>query len=98
MSLRTTPLPSGGSVTVATGAGVDAFRLLAIRGMLRLEKLGMKNSRGPLRPRIALEFGLKPRNSHDVFLARVEELLAEAKAKVAAENAAEVAIEKAMQP
>lgn len=98
MSIRTTPLSGGGSVTVATGAGVGAFRLLAIRGMLRLEKLGMKNSRGPLRPRIALEFGLKPRDSHDTFLDRVEELLAEAKAKVDAENAAEVAIEKAMQP
>jgi hypothetical protein len=98
MSIRTTPLPTGGSVTVATGAGIDAIRLLSMRGMLKLEKLGMKHSRGALRPRIAKELGLSPRASHDTYLAAIEKLLDAAKQKVANENAAEDAIEKAQQP
>lgn len=98
MSIRTTPLANGGSVTVATGAGIAAFRLLSIRGMLKLEKLGMKHSRGAIRPKVAAELGLKPRDSYDTFLARIEECLVLVKAEVAAENAAEIVIEKAMQP
>ncbi len=81
MSIHTTKL--------ATGASVDAFRLLSVRAMLRLEKLGMKNSHGAIRPRLAKKFGLSPRDSYDTYLAHIEKLLAVAKQEVAAENAAE---------
>jgi hypothetical protein len=64
---------------VITGKGIDAFRLLSIKHQLKLEKLGLKSSGGALRPRLAVEFGLKPRDSHDKFIAKIEGMLAEIK-------------------
>lgn len=48
------------------------FRLASIRGQLKLEKAGLKSSGGALRPRLAKEFNLKPRDSHDKFIAAVQ--------------------------
>ena len=47
---------------------IGAVRLLALRGMLRLEKVGLKGSAGAIRPRIAGEFGLSPRAPHDTYI------------------------------
>lgn len=47
---------------IATGAGVVAYRLLALRSMLKLEIVGLKHSGGSIAARIRQEFGLKSRN------------------------------------
>lgn len=60
---------------VFTGEGVDYFRLCSIKHQLRMEKAGMKSSRGALRPRLADEFGLKPRDNHDKYIAHVQGLI-----------------------
>lgn len=56
---------------------VQAVRLLSLRGMLRLEKVGMKTRGGALRPRIAKEFGLSPRAKHDAFIDTINHILAQ---------------------
>ena len=56
---------------------VAVFRLLSLRGMLKLEKVGMKTRGGAIRPRLAEELGLKPRDSYDVYIARVQQLINE---------------------
>jgi len=54
------------------------FRLLQIRGVLKLEKVGMTHSSGlRIRPRIAKEFGLKPRDSYDKYIATVQAVIDE---------------------
>jgi hypothetical protein len=51
----------------------EFFRLLQIRGMLKLEKVGLTHSSGlRIRPRVAKEFGLKPRDSYDKYIAAVQ--------------------------
>lgn len=47
---------------IATGDGIVAYRLLALRSMLALEIKGLKHSRGSIAARIRQEFGLKSRN------------------------------------
>lgn len=61
---------------ISTPAGIQRFRLLSLRGMLKLERAGMKTRGGALRPRIAAEFGLRSRDSYDKFLAVIEAQLA----------------------
>jgi hypothetical protein len=69
--------------------GIAYARLATLKGALKLEKAGMKTKGGALRPRIAAEFGLKPRDSHDAFIAKVQEkmdaLLAQRRAALARE-------------
>lgn len=60
---------------ISTPSGIAAARLLSLRGMLRMEKIGMKSRGGALRPRIAAELGLKARDSHDTFIAAIEKKL-----------------------
>lgn len=62
-------------MTAITGAGIDRFRLLSLRGMLRLEKAGLKTRGGALRPRIAGELGLKPRDNYDKYIAEINSRL-----------------------
>jgi hypothetical protein len=62
--------------TTFTGNGISLFRLASLKGMVKLDKLGMRHSGGPIRPRIAAEFGLKPRDSHDKFIAAIEAKIA----------------------
>lgn len=73
--------------TVVTGPHVELVRWVAIKGVLELEKLGMKGRGGPVRPRIAAELGLKPRDSYDKFIGSVQ-------AKIGAVRAAADAIER----
>ena len=52
---------------------IEFFRLLQIRGMLKLEKAGMTHSSGlRIRPKVNKEFGLKPRDSYDKFIEAVQ--------------------------
>jgi hypothetical protein len=54
--------------TVVTGPHIDVFRWASIKGMVKLESLGMKTRGGAIRPRIAKELGLKPRDSYEKFI------------------------------
>lgn len=69
---------------------VQAFRMLSIRGKLRLESKGLRNLGGATRPKIAAEFGLKPRDSFEKFIAvaqeRIDKLTIELQQAVADEN------------
>lgn len=77
-------IPNGG--TVATGTGVDYMRLASLRGMLRLEAVGMKSSIGPVRPKIAKEFGLKPRAPFADFINAVQAKMKELEPIIQKEN------------
>ena len=44
---------------VITGQGVEIYRLLAIRAALKLEALGMKNSRGSVAQMVKIKYGFK---------------------------------------
>ncbi len=60
------------------------FRLAQLKGALKLESIGLKNAQSPLRPKLAQEFGLKPRAPYDAFIAaikaKMDELIAEKEA------------------
>ncbi len=56
-------------ITATTPDEITYFRFASIKQQLKLEKLGMKSSGGSLRPRLAAEFGLKPRAPHDDYIA-----------------------------
>lgn len=83
-----------GGGTVATGEVVSYVRLASLRGMLRMEKAGMKSRGGALRPRIAAELGLKARDSYDTFIDTVQAKMEELAPKVHAENKAEMEMAK----
>lgn len=70
-----TTSPGGGFT--ATGEGVNYVRLASLKGMLKLESKGLASRSGPLRPRIAAEFGLKPRAPYQDFIKAVEAKMAE---------------------
>ena len=65
-------------ISATTPEAISYVRLASLKGMLKLEKVGMKTRGGALRPRIAAEFGLKARDSHDKFIAKIEQLMEEA--------------------
>ncbi len=71
---------------IATPAGINHFRLASLRGMLKMEKAGMKTRGGALRPRIAEELGLKARDSYDTFLAKIEDLMVESRKAAQAQS------------
>jgi len=54
---------------VLTGNQVTKFRFASIKMQLKMEKVGLKSSGGALRPRLAKEFGLKARDSYDLYIA-----------------------------
>jgi hypothetical protein len=56
---------------------IAAFRLLSLRAQLRLEARGIKSSGGAIRPRIAAEFGLKPRDSYDTYILAINKKIGE---------------------
>ena len=59
------------------------FRLAQLKGVLTLESKGMKGRIGPIRPKIAAEFGLKARDPYEKFIgvikAKMDEMLAQQK-------------------
>lgn len=69
------------SGAIATGpVGTKIFQLLAVKGALRLESLGMKHSSGrSLRKVWALEMGLKSNAKFPEILVKIEEKLVELK-------------------
>lgn len=73
---------SNNQTQVFTGAGINLFRLASLKGQLKLESKGLKSSGGAIRPRIAAEFGLSPRASHEKYIeviqARIDQINADA--------------------
>lgn len=63
--------------TTFTGAGIELFRWKSVRAQLALEMNGMRSSGGPLRPRLAEQLGLKPRDKHQTYIKAVDAKLAE---------------------
>ena len=69
------------SGTMCVGAGVTVFQLLAVKGAIKLEKLGMKHSSGKsIRKMWALQLGLKANAKHDEVIAAIEKKLEEVRA------------------
>ena len=64
-------------MTTLTGWKIHAYRLASLKMQLKMEAAGMTSSGGAIRPRIAAEFGLKPRASHAEFIEAVEKRIAE---------------------
>lgn len=56
-------------VILTTHDEINFYRFASLKGSLKLESKGLKNRSGPLRPQLAVEFGLKPRDSHDKYIA-----------------------------
>lgn len=76
---------------LAGNTQVSYARFASLKGQLKLEKVGMKSSGGALRPRLANEFGLSPRDSHDEYInyciAQMEDLLEQRREELLAEEA-----------
>lgn len=69
------------AIVLTTPSAIAYGRLASLKGMLKLEKVGLKTRDGALRPRIAAEFSLKPRDSHDKFIAEIQRRMDEALAQ-----------------
>lgn len=78
---------AGQTVSEEATEEVNYFCLAAWKGALKMEKVGLKSSGGAIRPRIAARLGLKARDKHDVFIARIEVLLKEILAEKAQREA-----------
>lgn len=62
---------TGGGFVASTPEAISYVRLASLKGMVNLESKGLKSRAGPIRPKIAAEFGLKPRDSYDKFIAAI---------------------------
>lgn len=67
------------TVAITTPEGINAYRLASIRAALRLESVGMKTRGGALRPKIAKELGLRPRDSYATFIKELDTRIAASK-------------------
>jgi hypothetical protein len=74
-------MSNGFIVTGKDGSGpMGLVQLAAVKGALRLEKLGMKHSKlGKIRKPWAVKLGLKPSASYDEVIAEIERRLADIK-------------------
>lgn len=62
---------TGGGFVASTPETISYMRLASLKGMVRLESKGLKSRAGPIRPKIAAELGLKPRDSYNKFIEAV---------------------------
>lgn len=79
--------------TLTNSKQMEAYRMSVIKARLTLESKGLKGRGGAMRPRMAAEFGLSPRDSFEKFLAVAEEKRAalEAAIKTEADEMSELA-------
>lgn len=59
--------------------GISLFQLMAAMSAIKLEKLGLKHSRGSVRKHWALHCGLGANAKHDVVLAAMQKKVDELK-------------------
>lgn len=73
------------AITLSGDVEIAYFRLAQLKGALKIESTGMKVRQSPLRPKIADEFGLKPRAKHSEFIAviqaKMDQMIADKAAK-----------------
>lgn len=81
------------TIVCDTADSIAHFRLASLKGQLKMEKHGMKGSMSPLRPKLAAEFGLKPRDSHDKFIAVIQAKMDAFVTKAAAESAVDQTVQ-----
>ncbi len=79
-------------MTMLAGSNAVAYaRFASLKGALKLESVGMKTRGGSLRPKLAKEFGLKPRDSFDKYIAhcigKMEECLEKRREELLEEEA-----------
>jgi hypothetical protein len=67
------------------------FRFASLKHQLKLEGRGLRSSGGALRPRLAAEFGLGPRDSREHYIDYCQARMDELKAKRDADLAIQVA-------
>lgn len=60
------------TITLSGEDELAYFRLAQLKGALKIEGAGMKVRQSPLRPKIAAEFGLKPRAKHSEFISVIQ--------------------------
>lgn len=60
------------TIIINTPDGITFYRLAAQKGAIRLEKIGLRHSRGSVRKVAALEYGLKPNAKHDEVIAEIQ--------------------------
>jgi hypothetical protein len=72
-----------------TPDAIEYANLAGIKYYLKIEKLGMTHRHGRLRPQLAKQLGLKPRDDYDKYIAKVQELMQGLLDKRAAEVQAE---------
>lgn len=70
------PIEQKPHATICTGEGVNIFRLVSIKGMLKLEASGFKTRGGALRPRLAKELGLYARAPYQAFIDAIDAKIA----------------------
>ena len=75
---------SEGGTAATTNTKIEYFRWASIKQMVKLDKLGLKHSGGALRPRLAPQLKLKPRDSHEAYLEAIEARLVALRNEVAA--------------
>lgn len=75
------------SIVCDTPDAIEHFRLSSIKAQLKMEKMGLKSSGGPLRPRLAAQLGLSPRAKHDKYIEVVQAKMDALVAKAAQESA-----------
>ena len=77
------------TIIANTPDSIAAFRLLSIKGRIKLEATGLKFRGGSTRSAVAAEFGLSPRAKHADFIAAIDAKLATLQATMQQEAVAE---------
>lgn len=72
MTIEQTP---HGAIIVTGAADIARVQLIAVRGALKLEKLGMKSRGGSIRKGWAERLGLKSNAKHDEVIAEINRRL-----------------------
>lgn len=55
-------------ITLSGPVEIEFGRFASLKGALKMEAKGLKTRGGPLRPKLAAEFGLKPRDDHQKYI------------------------------
>lgn len=69
-----------------TGEGIAYYQLATLKQALKLESKGLKSRGGALRPAWAAKLGLKPRDSYELFIAKITERMETILASKSSEN------------
>lgn len=68
---------SNEAIVIDTPEGIEVFRLLAVKGALNLEQVGLKSRGGSIRKGWAIRLGLKPTAKYPEVIEAIERKLAQ---------------------